>query len=963
MTSSLNSPVSDLSPTNLVPPQYTPVPSVVPGLSPHTLDLNGVWKFTEKAPEVFRPLESVDAWSDIQVPGEWFMQGFDVAKTDAAGYARFFEVPEAWAGQRLKLLFDGVYSDSEVFVNGTKVGAHVGGFTPFECDVTDAVGVGETNQVTLKVKNDSLADSLASGSSYACHPLGGITRNVRLFAVPEVHVSDLTIQTRFDEAFRDAELTVKVRVRNQSDISVTNATLQCEVREVGEGQPVLCTLEALVPTLDSGEERDVMLQASVSNPKLWHCEHPHLHGCRTRLRVNDACVEELETRFGFRQVDVVGNQLLVNGKPVNLRGVNRHEVHPLHGRAYVPGLAWKDVALFREANVNHIRTCHYPPSRELLEACDELGMFLEVEAPFCWAHETEAASEALRPATVLPNLETVQRDKNHPSVIFWSLGNESHWNEHFAAAGEAVAALDPTRPRTFNYYPWGVVYHFQDEPFCPIATDHYPGYLGAQKFADHHRPVSFGEFGHLNAYNRFELATDQGLRDRWGEFFHRLWEGMFHAKGCAGGSIWAGIDDTFYVRGMTLGYGTWGPIDGWRRPKPEYWAVKMTYAPVQLISVEQAEQVTLVLENRQDASNLSRFALHWSCGGKAGDLRAEAPPRERTTVVLPAKPLPDAPLYVEVLDPRGFTVNQFVIEAEDAMETVREEEVLHLEETPEAVILRGSRCEYEIDKRTGQFSRMQVNGESFTISGPHLMVLPLNSGGVTRMEINDQPIETTPFTETCTEWKLSRVQIREWDGAYEVYVFGVYTEALGTFVYRFLKDGTFTVTTDFQMKQELNPRQIGVVFDLPKDFSTLSWHRDGQWDRYPEWHIGRTRGTAKAEEGVEVTCVGPATEPAHEWRHDRSALGCHDFTATKHKIRHASLSTDAGIGLRVLAEGDRHARAWIGEGVHRLLIAHYSNGGSERFLQWLCKQEQQALCKNDRVFSVARFELYKETTV
>lgn len=180
-------------------PQYTPVPSAVAAVAQPTLDLNGTWKFIEKAPETPASETDLDRWKDIQVPGEWFMQGFDVAEGDAAGYGRGFEPPSDWAGHRIKLLFDGVYSDCRVFVNGCDLGGHVGGFTPFEIDVTGAVRAGERNVLALSVKNESLADSLASGSSYACHPLGGVEA-LRPAAPRQEGVRELYVSGDYQEA-------------------------------------------------------------------------------------------------------------------------------------------------------------------------------------------------------------------------------------------------------------------------------------------------------------------------------------------------------------------------------------------------------------------------------------------------------------------------------------------------------------------------------------------------------------------------------------------------------------------------------------------------------------------------------------------------------------------------------------------------------------------------------------------
>ncbi len=179
------------------------------------LDLSGTWKFTASAPAGFEKAAAHDAWSDIQVPGEWVMQGFKVEPNAAAAYFRTFELSSKPAGRRFKLRFSAVYSLCRAWLNGVEIGGHEGGFVPFEFDVTDAIKSGR-NTLAVSVQSESLADKLSCGSQYASHPLGGITRKVQLFSVADIHLSDLKIETAFDKGFRNATLTAKMAIRNES---------------------------------------------------------------------------------------------------------------------------------------------------------------------------------------------------------------------------------------------------------------------------------------------------------------------------------------------------------------------------------------------------------------------------------------------------------------------------------------------------------------------------------------------------------------------------------------------------------------------------------------------------------------------------------------------------------------------------------------------------------------------------
>jgi hypothetical protein len=214
-----------------------------------------------------------------------------------------------------------------------------------------------------------------------------------------------------------------------------------------------------------------------------------------------------------------------------------------------------------------------------------------------------------------------------------------------------------------------------------------------------------------------------------------------------------------------------------------------------------------------------------------------------------------------------------------------------------------------------------------------------------------------PFTEHCTGGTAASADVRTENGLPVVVVKGAYKQAAGEFRYRFIADGTFAVEYDFQTLEKVNPRQLGVVFDLPPSCGTLTWRRKGYWFTYPEWHIARLEGTASADEGFESTSVGPRTKPGHEWRHDRLAVGCHDFASTKHNIIRASLINRDGHGLEVRANADRHVRAWIAGDRIRLLVAHYSNGGHERFLRRLNKVDDQPLEKGGVVSGSAQLML------
>jgi beta-galactosidase/beta-glucuronidase len=334
-------------------PRLTPRPTSVSGIDKVEVSLNGTWHFDPNPPEDFWSADAQDSttWADIEVPGEWVMQGFIVEKDTAAGYRRQFTLPSDWKGRRIKLRCDAVYSDTRVWVNGHMAGQHVGGFTPFELDVTDLVRFGRDNAIALAVKNESLADTLASGTFYAAHQLGGITRKIYIFTVPQLNISSLHVETTFDRDYRDASLHVMIEITNESGQDIQDTEVQFKLTGP-DGKPVAIEPSTVkLPAVKAGQTIKQTVEIPVTAPKKWDAEHPNLYVLACQLRATDKLLETTQRRFGFRQVEVRERKLFVNNRPVKLRGICRHEVHPLRGRSLTPELCRQDAELFRNANM------------------------------------------------------------------------------------------------------------------------------------------------------------------------------------------------------------------------------------------------------------------------------------------------------------------------------------------------------------------------------------------------------------------------------------------------------------------------------------------------------------------------------------------------------------------------------------------------------------------------------------
>lgn len=851
----------------------------------------------------------------------------------------------------MKLRFDGVSSESVVYLNGKEIGSHMGGMTAFELDVTNGLRSGE-NVLALRVRSESLADMLGSLTQYAAHQLGGITRKVTLFAVPEVHLSDLRIVTDLDDAYKDAELKVYVSVTNAS----ANVQKNLSVRLSVSGEPVV--LSQAIPEIAAGSTWSGWLTGKIASPKKWDSEHPNLYTLKVELGTSEKIVEQVKKRFGFREIQIQGNRMLVNGKAVKLKGVCRHEMHPLTGRVMNPALARKDIELYRDANCNFIRTSHYPPCEEMLEVCDELGMFVEVEAPVCWlghhANENwkvlDYREQKYYPYVLQVNMEMIQFYRNHPSIIFWSMANESYWNKEFAQVQVYMEKADPTRPLTFHDQGYG---GFNNQgSTAPISNIHYPGPDGYKVVAKSDRPMTYGEYCHLNVYNRSELVTDPGVRSDWALALAPTWENMYKTPGVLGGSIWSGIDDIFQLpNGDAVGYGAWGPIDGWRRPKPEYWDMKKIYSPIRVTTktLSPAKELVIDLENRYTYTNLNELQVNWVYGEEKGSIFVDLEPGEKGQLrVRPVHPEKANELYLSFVDPRGFTADEYLIPV--GRQIQNESQVLaavptRLKEKKDRYMITGKDFTCEISRISGQILSVKKGKKEVLNGGPWLMALPLTSGGC----YPNHNANTPAFNDLCSDWKVEKVDAVREGNDVVVKVKGAYKEFAGSYDLKVNANGELSVVYAFDALEDVNPRQWGLVFEAPVSFDQTFWRRDGLWSVYPSDHISRPVGEASLfYEGLPKK-VDPRTEPAWSWSMDYNELGSNDFRSTRRNIWYAGLRSMNGSKITVPSNGRQHWRSWLEKDKIRFLVADFVTAGNEIFLSTYYDPYRKPVRKGERI--------------
>lgn len=932
-------------------PVYALIPQSLPGTYQPAISLNGTWLFHPKPTDEFYKQTATDDWKPITVPGQWAMQGFQVDSASFAGYRTAFTLPADWQGRCIKLRFDGVSSEYHIYLNGHKAGYHMGGMTAYEIDITRHLKPG-TNELALAVRSESLADMLGSLTQYAAHQLGGITRKVTLFALPETHLSDLRIETDLDNRYENATLKVTTAITNTTGKTQKNLSLRLTVA----GLPGI--IEKSIPQLLPGETWKGVLPDTILHPLLWNNERPHLYTLKLELSQNAEITEIVTKRFGFREIEIRGNELFVNGQSVKLRGVCRHEAHPTTGRVLTKALQRKDVELYRAANCNFIRTSHYPPAEEMLEICDELGMFVELEAPVCWiGHHANENWTRLNyqdsiyyPYILQANMETIHFYRNHPSILFWSMANESFWNREFAQIQEYVYKADPTRPHTFHDQAYG---GFNNQGSnAPVANIHYPGPNGYKTAAQSDRPMIYGEYCHLNVYNRSELVTDPGIRSDWALVLSPTWENMYKTQGVLGGSIWSGIDDIFQMPGgNAVGYGAWGPIDGWRRPKPEYWDMKKIYSPIRVHTTQLSpgHELIVEIENRYTYLNTNELKIAYRYGEEQGFVSTSIPPKGTGKLRIPVRqPETTGELYLSFTDPRGFIADEYLIPVGKQTQNelpARTENPTKLKTGKDRFIVTGKNFSCEISRFSGQILSLKKNKKSSLCGGPWLMALPLTGGGCYPNHNANTPV----FNDLCSDWKATQVKARKERNNIVISVEGSYKEFKGEYHLTINANGELSVSYRFDALQNINPRQWGLVFDVPRNYNNTFWRRKGLWSVYPADHISRPVGTAPLFYAGLPEQINPRVQPSWTWNMDYNELGSNDFRATRRNIWYAGLTDKSGSKITACSNGEQHWRSWLDKDKIRFLIANFVTAGNEMFLESYYAPYRKPIKKGDKI--------------
>lgn len=528
-------------------------------------------------------------WTTIEVPSCWEQQGFGNYEygrnsysfgpkykyADEKGiYKLKFQVPADWKGKTVNIVFDGSMTDTEVKINGKSAGEiHQGAFYRFKYDISDKLLPGELNQLEITVSKLSSDESVNRAERYGDYwNFGGIFRPVYLEAFPKEYISRVAINARADGSFAMDVFPENISVQRNLLTEIIDKT----------GKIVASTTTIIQP-----EDSLLTVRCKINNPLLWTSETPELYKVNYILNSGKKVLFTGSEKFGFRTIEVRhGDGIYLNDTKIKMKGVNRHSFWPESGRTLNYELCLKDVKLIKEMNMNAVRCSHYPPDVDFLNICDSLGLYVldEIAGWQRW-YDTPVGKKIVK--------ETVIRDVNHPSVIFWDNGNEGGTNKEL---DKEFLIYDPSKRDVIHPH------HRPGNEFNGIDCNHYETYNSVQNILKDSLIYMTTEFLHCQD----DGGGGSGLYD--------YWELMWSSKRSAGGFLWAFIDEGLtrtdmngYIDtdGVNAPDGVMGPH---REKEGSFFAIKEIFSPVHITMKELSSDFngTIPVENRFHFTDLNK---------------------------------------------------------------------------------------------------------------------------------------------------------------------------------------------------------------------------------------------------------------------------------------------------------------------------------------------------------------------
>jgi len=667
--------------------------------------LNGRWKFKLFANDddlkgiPFQTMDFDDrTWSEIHVPGNWEVEGFAEPQYETPAdsvvgiYRRTFTLPPAWRSRHVLFYSEGIAFGYELWINGHRLGSFENAFLRAEFDITDHIHYDRNNVIAFRVYRDHFQMVFDCSDDWA---LSGIFRDVYLYAAPQAHVEELTITTQIDKASSSASVNGMLTINHFIEKALTLKTLVVEIRLSFRGETLYHELLPIPWRNIKYLPDPFTFHIQLVEPYLWNAETPNLYDLQIVLKEGGQVLQTIRRRVGIRTVNVDGEVLKLNHRPIKLRGVCRLEIHPAVGRALREQHWLQDIKLMKEANINAVRTALGPPHPRFLELCDEFGLYVIDEVPFDVGDER--LQDPLSLGALLARAQnTIDRDKNHTSVIIWSIGNENPSARHVTKTAQFVKLMDSTR---LILYP--DVGRLRILSGIPTFLDFWaPHYISENEIKELGEDASLDKPVLLTEYNHALDVAFEGLGEKW--------EAIERSDKLAGGMIWVWSDQGLYrqvngrevidsyadvnalsfrssalsgdrwVDGNTIldshgQYGSDGIVYADREAQTDYWQTRKIYSPVKILEKEvRAGEggVSLTCLNRYDFINLDQVLLRWEyrvnqSRVQAGEERVSIAAHGQGKIFFPVKKFKregEHLLRIEATDHHGRRIYEHVVE-------------------------------------------------------------------------------------------------------------------------------------------------------------------------------------------------------------------------------------------------------------------------------------------------------------
>ncbi|MCF0224366.1 MAG: DUF4981 domain-containing protein [Fibrobacter sp.] len=850
--------------------------------------LTGTWKFhhvdapAQRHGTFFQDNFDASGWDNIDVPSNWQQRGYDhpiysnviypwnnsdwidpptaPTKFNPVGhYRREFTVPAAWDGKRIRLHFEGVESAYYVWLNGKFVGYSENSFTDHEFDITDKLRSGKNN---ISVQVFRWCDgSWMEDQDFI--RLAGIQRDVYIYATPKTHIQDFFVNASLASNYKDGDLTADVWVKNTG--SSAAASYNVEMAVYDESGSAIVTDKASVASVAAGKEEKVSFHKSVAAPKLWSAETPNLYTFVVTLKDGAGKTVQIESnRIGFRKVELKKNaqgitQFFINNSPVILRGVDRHEIDPDEGHAVPYERMVQDVKLMKQFNINALRTSHYPNDPRMYDLCDKYGIYVldesNLESHGAW-DKVPKSDDNWRAASVERISSMIQRDKNHPSVVIWSLGNEAGNGNVFASMREYAHQADASRPVHYEgdnnnadvqscMYcdPWGTsTYNNNNKPFMLCEYEHAMGNSVGEL-----REYVDAFYGNPRVFGGFIWDfIDQGLRNPDNPKYFKF------------GGLWGDKpnDDNFCANGLVL------PD---RTLQPEMWEVKYQYRNIVARAKDVAKGV-VEIENRFDFVNIKDYVTaEWKlledgkvvASGKLSGSDIDVAPLAKKEITVPFKKpdLKSGSEYYLDLDfqlkdkkewaDAGFSISheQFAIQfGQNAIPQVDFSSLPKQKHSEGAgkVEIEGNDFYVSINTENATIENYKLNGVQLIQQGavPNFWRAPTDNDKGYNMEGKMGVWRKAGANRKVNSSKVTKVSENETRVDFNLGIAAGYSTM--TMSYTIYGSGDIVVEYEFKPDAgQPNIPNVGTLFTIPGGFEKVQWYGRGPAENY----VGRRDGS------------------------------------------------------------------------------------------------------------------------